>query len=370
MKKNTKKYNSKILILLVTLFFGVLGGAISSFYLWTQFFDNFWDWERELYLESPEYRSGVVIKDPRKVYVSQDIKIEETHNYLNKAVLGLFSKNEEDENYIITNELFSGVLISDNGWVMLNVLGLENLSTKLIKDKDSYVLVSRGNKEVYEIEDLFDLSDEGLIFLKINDNGFSLRNFVDISDLKPGKSVLAHNYSGQSFLSSISFIDSGGSSNFSDNFSNNILLSDSLSNDFSNNFLFDLNGNLAALIDSNLKIKPVHDFRPFIYAFLGGAEELSFDLGLYYMDLKYVVSEDLPRYGAWVHNDKLPAIVKGGLADSAGLKEGDVITKINNYEIDNQSNLNDVLNNFVWGDKVSVFVLRDGEIKELEMTLK
>ncbi len=369
MKKN-KKYNFKILILTTALLFGVLGGVISSFYLLGQFFDNFWSWERELRLESPEYRAGFIIQDPRKVYVSQDIKIDEAHNYLNKAVLGLFPKNTKGEDYLITNELFSGILISDNGWIMLNVLGLKNLSGNLIKNKDSYVLISRDSKKVYEIEELFDASDEGLIFLKINDRGFSLRDFVNISELRPGKSVLAYNYLGQTLLSTMSFIDSGGANVFSDNFSNSILLSDNLPDDFSNNFLFDLNGNLLALIDNNSKIRPVHDFRPLIYSFLKGSDELSFDLGIYYLDLKYLASEELPRYGAWVYNSGFPAIVKGGLADLAGLKEGDVITKINNYEIDNYANLNDVLNNFIWGDKISIFVLRDAEIKELEITLK
>jgi hypothetical protein len=370
MKENKKKYSLKILILIIALIFGILGGIISSFYLLTQFFDDFWSWEREVRLESPEYRAGFIIQDPRKVYVSQDIKIDEAHNYLNRAVLGLFLKNEEGEDYIIEDEIFSGVLISDNAWIMLNVLGRKNISENLIKDKDNYVLISRANKKVYEIEDLFDASDQGLIFLKINDKGFSLRDFVNISDLRPGKSVLAYNYSGQTLLSAISFIDSGGANNFSDKFSNDIFLSDKLSDDFSNNFLFDLNGNLLALIDNNLKIVPVHDFRPLVYGFLKGKEELSFNLGLHYIDLKYLASEDLPRYGAWVHNNGLPAIIKGGLADLAGLEDGDVITKINNYEIDNYASLNDVLNNFVWGDKISIFVLRGAEIKELEIVLK
>jgi S1-C subfamily serine protease len=47
-----------------------------------------------------------------------------------------------------------------------------------------------------------------------------------------------------------------------------------------------------------------------------------------------------------------------------------VITKINNYEINNYNNLNDVLNNFIIGDSLSIFVLRDGATLELEIDLK
>jgi S1-C subfamily serine protease len=86
--------------------------------------------------------------------------------------------------------------------------------------------------------------------------------------------------------------------------------------------------------------------------------------------LKNIVSSKLPVNGALVYNNGLNPFIKGQIAESSGLQIGDIITKINNYEINNQVNFNDVLNNFVLGDKISLIIIRNGETVELKIELK
>lgn len=62
-------------------------------------------------------------------------------------------------------------------------------------------------------------------------------------------------------------------------------------------------------------------------------------------------------------------VIPGGPADEAGIEEGDVITKVDNEDIDERTSLASVLSQHQPGDKVRVTVNRDGETKVIEVTL-
>ncbi|HPT08726.1 MAG TPA: S1C family serine protease [bacterium] len=373
---NFKKTNWKrsLFIILIALVFGILGGLISTFYLWPNILNSNNFLSKEINLNSPEYNSAnLVIQDPKKVYISQDLQVEESFNYLNEAVVGVFSKtkNTLDGNYVMTGELMSGLIISSDGWVLLNVLNDKNFDKNILKNTDSYVIISKKDKKVYNIETISDFSDTGLVFAKIkSDNSFTTRNFVNISDLRIGQTLLTYNFSSEIGINSLQKIDSGKNIKFSDDYRNSLILSNPLSKSMANSFLFSLNGDLLGLIDANLNAYPIHDFRSNVFSFLKNKEITNFSWGIYYVDLNNIASSNLPRYGAWVFNNGAEAVVADSLASKLGIKTGDVITKINNYEINNYNNLNDVLNNFIIGDSLSIFVLRDGATLELETDLK
>jgi len=67
-------------------------------------------------------------------------------------------------------------------------------------------------------------------------------------------------------------------------------------------------------------------------------------------------------------SQSLPAIVPGSPADKAGLKEGDVILKINNDEIKAGNSLTRLLSQYQPGDEVTLKILR--EDKELDVKIK
>ncbi|NOY35672.1 MAG: PDZ domain-containing protein [bacterium] len=64
------------------------------------------------------------------------------------------------------------------------------------------------------------------------------------------------------------------------------------------------------------------------------------------------------------------AVVAGGPADKAGLKEGDVLLELNGVKLDKNSSLSLVLSKLRVGDSVKIKVLRDGKEMELTMTLE
>jgi S1-C subfamily serine protease len=66
----------------------------------------------------------------------------------------------------------------------------------------------------------------------------------------------------------------------------------------------------------------------------------------------------------------IAGLTDGGAAEAAGMREGDIITKINGVEIKSTPELQEQISRYRPGDEVKVMVNRDGEQKELAMTLR
>lgn len=64
------------------------------------------------------------------------------------------------------------------------------------------------------------------------------------------------------------------------------------------------------------------------------------------------------------------SVVKDGAAEKAGIKEGDIIKKVNNEDVNSSAELQVKIALLHPGDKVSLGVLRDGKMKTFELTLK
>ena len=62
-------------------------------------------------------------------------------------------------------------------------------------------------------------------------------------------------------------------------------------------------------------------------------------------------------------------IIDGGPADKAGVKEGDIITKIDDVAIDQNNSLSALVNKHVVGKKVKLTILRDGKEQTIDATL-
>ena len=98
-------------------------------------------------------------------------------------------------------------------------------------------------------------------------------------------------------------------------------------------------------------------------------------LGVSYVsiDQKVAASQNLNTdHGALVVSDPqngIPSVQKGSPADQAGLRENDVILKINNDEINATQSLSTVLSRYQPGDEVNLRVLRDGKETDVKTKL-
>jgi serine protease Do len=96
-------------------------------------------------------------------------------------------------------------------------------------------------------------------------------------------------------------------------------------------------------------------------------------LGVMYVPLTNDTAELLDldvKRGAYVSaQDGSSAIIKGSPAEKAGLQEGDIITKVDDTEINEENSLAAIINRHSVGDKVKLTIIRDGQEIQLEVTL-
>lgn len=97
-----------------------------------------------------------------------------------------------------------------------------------------------------------------------------------------------------------------------------------------------------------------------------------------YLGVRYIMlSEDVAKYyeldntqGAYITGgDAGSAVAAGSPAEKAGLKDGDIITKVNNVTLEEGTSLVSQLSQSAPGDTVRFTVLRDGREQTLSVTL-
>ena len=64
-----------------------------------------------------------------------------------------------------------------------------------------------------------------------------------------------------------------------------------------------------------------------------------------------------------------PAVESNGPAQKAGIKEGDIITKIGDSEVKASQSVSSLVSQYQPGERVRVSVLRDGKEQTMEVTL-
>lgn len=120
---------------------------------------------------------------------------------------------------------------------------------------------------------------------------------------------------------------------------------------------------------------PINDVKSLINSVLKEGKLLRPYLGVRYVsltdDIAYRYNLDVKR-GAYLAPSESgqSVVIDGSPADKAGLKEKDIITKINNESVDEKNSLISVLGRHSVGDKVTLTVHRDGKEVELTVTLE
>ena len=98
-------------------------------------------------------------------------------------------------------------------------------------------------------------------------------------------------------------------------------------------------------------------------------------LGLSYSTVtpEIAKSNNLPvQYGAYVGNSDGSygsAVISGGPADKAGIKDGDILTKIGDVEIGKAGSVATLIGEYKVGDTIKVTLVRNGEEKTVTVTL-
>lgn len=368
MKKPTNNFISIVLALL----FGAISGSLVSIATSAYLGDNLESIidSKEIDIANSVYdRASLVIRDAKKVVVNQDVKIEETAASLQPVLVSAF-KNKTGEYYSLSEADAFGLILSNDGWVLLN--GVKETSpTEIIKE---YQVISY-DKKIYEIDKAFlvKISGDGNVVLGHLKGAVNLpvRQMAGAYNLKPGTSVVILSADGKTLFTSIISKERPELLLKSDRPDIKINLNDTVSDDFKNALAFNLGGDFIGWIDSNKELRPNYVFLPAWRAFVTKAKSVFPALGVNYLNLSVVKAPKLKiDKGAWLKSDASSlAILPGGAAEKAGLKEGDVITRINNQELDQNNDLAEVISSYLAGETISLTYDRAGVINEISLVL-
>lgn len=278
----------------------------------------------------------------------------------------------------------SGIIVSKDGYVLTN--------RHVVPDGTQSVTVILGDGTEYKNVKVVgrDPSND-LAFLKIA--GVSnLKPAVigDSSQVKPGQQVVAIGNALGIFRNSVSsgiisgigrpLVASDGQGS-SENLDNLIQTDAAINHGNSGGPLVNLKGEViginTAVAEQGDAIGfaiPINDAKGLLKTVLATGKVVKPYLGVRYISLNANVADQLNlsvKEGALVRgSDSAPGVAVDSPASKAGLKEGDIITKVGDQAVTPTSGLSSLLAAHSVGDRVELTLLRDGKEVKLTVTLE
>lgn len=381
--KNKKPFFSKW-SLLFSVLFSIIAGGLAGYLA-----SNYW-----LVNQNPEptginLNTNQIVDFTKKITVSNPTT--EVINKLAKQIVGIYSvKKGEDwwQKLYLDNEfLGTGLVITSDGWLMT--------TSDVIPDFKKDYQIMTANNNYYLAKDFIQDKLTGVVFFKIDAQNLSPVQFADLEQITVAQSAVAlaadndmndlkvkiSNLEKLSYYLQKSIKDYFHSTEKQEEY---FLLKDSLPTNFASCLVANNQGEVIGL-GSNLNktenfqtIIPTGYLAQAVKQFLINKTEVKRNyLGLTYLDLSQ--NPNLPanltanrENGALIIGNKelnLVAIKKDSPAKNI-LMENDIVLKVNDDEINNRNNFTMLIQNYPTDSKIKLLILRQGEEKEVEVTLK
>jgi len=262
------------------------------------------------------------------------------------------------------NDVFDrGVVLTTDGWVAIaSVDPSRVLSFKTAR--------ARVAGEMYPVvESAYDLTTQTL-FLKLDANNLSVVSFGKGRETRVGEQVFV-------VESSYAFLPATISKHTwpqaetvsSDKPQQRLMLDKEILEGY---IVFNLSGDVIGFGQDRV-VLPFESILPAFHSLLETKKISRASLGVNYVDLSHQVdiARELSRglrNGALLYGN--PAVKFGSAAKSAGLQIGDVVLAINSEVLNSSKGLDELLEQYKTGEKISVMFDRIGELKTVEVILK
>jgi serine protease Do len=323
---------------------------------------------------------STIAKNLEPSVVSINISSIETDNSL--ALFGLSTSQQ-------SQAAGTGIILSSNGIILTNrhvVTGNGNIQN---------ISVTTNNGTTYNHVTILATdprSNFDVAFLKIkNVNGLKPAKIGDSSKMMIGDSVLAiGNALGQFSNTVTNGIISGvnrpivasDTTDSSESLTNLFQTDAAINPGNSGGPLVNLDGQVIGLntaVASNAQnigfSIPINDIEPEIDSILRTGKLAVPFLGISYVMLNQSIQSQnhLPvSSGAWLQPSVSggSAIISNSPAAQAGLKTGDIITKINGQTVDNDHTPSSIINQYTINDTIQISFLRNGQAQQVKVILK
>jgi S1-C subfamily serine protease len=334
--------------------------------------------------QSPPVAGGVQ-NNANSATIKQPVTIDESSAIIDAAaktgpsVVRIFTEGI-DPNSVVQQEqqgVGSGVIFDANGWILTNRHVVAGTSSLQVETKDG----TRYDGHVYGVDTLTDLA-----IVKIEATGLPTASIGDSDSLKVGELVIAIGSPLGTFSNSVTsgIVSAVGRSIQTEGGSlTDLIQTDAAINPGnSGGPLLDASGSVIAINtaiarDSNgigFAI-PINIANPLMRQAIAGEKLARPYIGINYVTIDAQVAKErsLPvKQGALVtagNGSSEPAVRPGGPGATAGIKDGDIVTKINDDVVDQLHPLAPLLARHAPGETVHLRVLRDGQEITIDVTL-
>ena len=278
----------------------------------------------------------------------------------------------------------SGIIVSSDGYILTNKHVVPEGITSVT------VITSQG-KEYKNVSVVGRDPVNDIAFLKINgEKNLKPATLGDSSKVRPGQQVVAignalgqfHNSVTAGIISGLGRpIQASDGSGSSEKLENLLQTDAAINPGNSGGPLVNMQGEVIG-IDTAMAEQaqaigfaiPINDAKSLVATVLKQGKIVKSYLGVRYIGLDDQTARQLNiglTQGAYVlGSDTQPAVMPGSPADKAGVREHDVITKVNGQDVTQDAMLGSLLAPFTPGDKVTLTIQRDGKTITVPVTLE
>ena len=330
--------------------------------------------------------STKTITTNRQSIVSQEGEImEDIAKKVSPSVVSIITKGVSQSLYgtRATESAGTGIIISKDGYVLTNkhVVGDARKVQIIGHDGTTY-----DNVSVVGVDPLNDIA-----FLKIKDaDNLTPASIGDSSEVEVGEKVVAIGNALGEYQNSVTsgiisgrgrpvYAQSEASNNGGEQLDNLFQTDAAINPGNSGGPLLDLSGNVIGINTAVAEDAQGIGFAIPINAAKGIIKNLKSTgkvqrayLGVKYVNLTPALAKSYKlsvNQGAYVTNDGETSVMSDSPAEKAGIKDGDIITKVGDKTVDQSNGMALLLAEYVPGDKVSLTILRGSDTKVVEVTL-
>lgn len=365
----------KIILIVGIILIAGISGIISDRYFFPYLATSRFFAKNEFLKKATE--NVTVINKTEQVYVKEDSSITGITNQIIPAIVNVVSyqENANNKNNLISSTNNTGEILTSDGIIMTS-------ASAIIPNGNYKVILNDGNIHDAKILGIDKWSN--LAFLKIIASNLPVMPFGNSDEYDPGEKLIAisnntPNYQNKftaGLLSSFdtSFNISGEALSKAENMEGVFLT------DFNEKILsigspvIDYSGQMMGVTGAAMKNGqleyfqiPANKIKLVLEKVINGTLDSNINLGIYYLPINksLTIVNNLPTdHGALIYSasgQQGLAVISGSVADKAGLKINDIITKIENTQISAKNNLSNILHQYKKGDRVEFTVLRVGQ---------
>ncbi|MDD4607084.1 MAG: S1C family serine protease [Patescibacteria group bacterium] len=329
----------------------------------------------------------ITIQTHEKVTVTEDIRIQDLADRLIKQQVEIYlekasSQNLLDNFYLPIESLGRAFILSSDGWLVSH----KNIFPKLEKQynlENLDLVAVTTEKYIYHVNKILIDPLTEIVFMKIQAENLPVTMLINGEDLNPGEAILS--FSQQGFLETgrlqqLNYQELKETESLVKNlkdFSEYLLVGDKFNQEFVGSAIFNLDSKILGIIDQAGRAVPVSYLKNILGQVLESGQNL--DSGdelirpwiaidyLEFSQLAGLQNTDYVEYrdGVLIYGDP----DKTTLAYTLGLRNKDIILKINNDTINNEHTFLKLINEYNSNSEVELTVVNQEQERKVKIKL-